>query len=173
MTDWLSDHELTITDTGRILPIIPARGNHDRDVVFEEMFYWPDRDHDYYFTAEVSDRVAFLTLNTEISKAGDQRNWLEEELRRQHAEGEKWVAVQYHVPAYGSVKSYRQGEAQRQHWVPLFEQYQVDLVCEADHHSLKRTIPIRDDKHDTLRVRAIGLDRKTLDDFSLQSSNRE
>lgn len=220
MTDWLSDHELTITDTGRILPIIPARGNHDRDVVFEEMFYWPDRDHDYYFTTEVSDRVAFLTLNTEISKAGDQRNWLEDELRRQRAEGEKWVAVQYHVPAYGSVKSYRQGEAQRQHWVPLFEQYQVDLVCEADHHSLKRTIPIRDDKHDpqqgityigdgglgvpqrtpdpsrwyftapgfttsahhvhllefdddTLRVRAIGLDRKTLDDFSLQSSNRE
>lgn len=218
MTDWLSDHELTITDTGRILPIIPARGNHDHEVVFEEMFFWPQRDHNYYFATEISDQVAFLTLNTEISKAGDQLNWLEDELRRQRGEGEKWILAQYHVPAYGSVKSYRQGEAQRRHWVPLFEQYQVDLVCEADHHSLKRTIPIRNDQHDPqrgviyigdgglgvpqrtpdpsrwyfqdpgfttsahhvhllefdedeLRVRAIGLDRKTLDDFTLQPSS--
>ncbi len=151
MTDWLSDHELTITDSDRILPIIPARGNHDRDIVFEEMFFWPGRDHDYYFATELSDRAVLLTLNTEISKAGDQRNWLEDELRRQRADEGKWIIAQYHVPSYGSVKSYRQGEAQRLHWVPLFEEYDVDLVCEADHHSLKRTLPIRNDQHDPKR----------------------
>lgn len=215
MTDWLSDHELTVTHTGRILPIIPARGNHDRDVVFEEMFFWPGRAHDYYYTTEISGRVVLLTLNTEISKAGDQRNWLEDQLRQQRGDGDKWIVVQYHVPAYGSVKSYRQGEAQRRHWVPLFEQFQVDLVCEADHHSLKRTLPIRDGRHDPqdgityigdgglgvpqrtpdpsrwylqnpgfttsahhvhllefgedqLRVRAVGLEGQSLDDFALE-----
>ncbi|MBW3597348.1 MAG: metallophosphoesterase family protein [Planctomycetes bacterium] len=151
ITDWLSDHELTITDTGRILPIIPARGNHDRDVVFEEMFFWPGREHDYYYATPLSRRAVLLTLNTEISKAGDQRNWLEAELKRQTASDLTWLAVQYHVPSYGSVKSFQQGASQRQHWVPLFEEYDVDLVCEADHHSLKRTVPIREDKHDPER----------------------
>jgi hypothetical protein len=49
------------------------------------------------------------------------------------------------------VKSYQQGESQRRHWVPLFEEFQVDLVCEADHHSLKRTVPIYEDKADPER----------------------
>lgn len=151
MSDWLLDHELTTTASGRLLPIIPARGNHDRDVVFEEMFHWPDREHDYYYTTALSERAVLLTLNTEISHAGDQREWLEAELERQQAQQDKWVLVQYHVPAYGSVKSYQQGESQRRHWVPLFEEFQVDLVCEADHHTLKRTVPIYQDQEDPER----------------------
>jgi hypothetical protein len=151
MADWLSDHELTITESGRLLPIIPARGNHDREIVFEEMFYWPGREHNYYYTTALSKRAVILTLNTEISHAGDQRDWLEEELRRQRSRPGKWVLVQYHVPSYGTVKSYQQGESQRRHWVPLFEEFQVDLVCEADHHSLKRTVPIYEDKADPER----------------------
>jgi acid phosphatase type 7 len=59
--------------------------------------------------------------------------------------------LQYHVPAYPSVKAYENGAQQRQHWVPLFEQYQVDLVCEADDHMLKRTVPIYQDRHDPER----------------------
>lgn len=142
MTDWLSDHELTTTSSGRLLPIIPARGNHDRDVVFEEMFFWPNRDHDYHYATVLSRDVVFITLNTEISHAGDQRTWLEAELQEERAADRLWKVVQYHVPAYGSVKSYQQGESQRRNWIPLFEQYGVDLVCEADHHTLKRTLPI-------------------------------
>lgn len=151
MTDWLSDHELTITKAGRILPIIPARGNHDRHVGFEEIFFWPGRSHDFYFTTALSARVAWLTLNTEISRAGDQRIWLETELGRQREQPGKWVVAQYHIPAYGSVKAYEGGEPQRLHWVPLFEQYQIDLVCESDHHMLKRTVPIYADRHDPER----------------------
>jgi acid phosphatase type 7 len=218
MTDWLSDHELTITEAGRMLPIIPARGNHDADVVFEEIFAWPGRKHDYYYASPLSKEAVLLTLNTQISVAGDQRNWLEEELERQREAGRRWIAVQYHIPSYGSVKSFQQGAGQRQHWVPLFEQYEVDLVCEADHHSLKRTVPIHDGEQDPergvvyigdgglgvpqrktdnsrwylqppglaksvhhvhvlefgedrLQGRAIGLDRKTLDQFAVESKS--
>jgi hypothetical protein len=151
MRDWLSDHELIITRKGRILPIIPARGNHDSHVGFEEIFFWPDRTHPYYYTSALSQRVALVTLNTQLSRAGDQRDWLEGELARQREQPEKWIVVQYHIPAYGSVKSVEGGQPQRQHWVPLFEQHQVSLVCEADHHMLKRTVPIFEDKHDPER----------------------
>lgn len=151
MTDWLSDHELTITGDGRILPIIPARGNHDREIVFEEMFYWPERSHDYYYSTHLSPSSVVVTLNTEISMGGDQRKWLAAELERLRAEPGKTILVQYHVPAYGSVKSFAQGAPQRQYWVPLFEKFQVDLVAESDHHSLKRTLPIYQGSHDPER----------------------
>ncbi len=92
-----------------------------------------------------------MTLNTNASKAGDQREWLAAELIRQRQVPGKLIAVQYHVPAYPSVKPLENGAQQRQHWVPLFEEHQVDLVCEADDHMLKRTVPIYKDKHDPAR----------------------
>lgn len=152
MTDWLSDLELATTESGRLLPLIPARGNHDRQVVFEEMFHWPGRDHEYHYATDLSEKLTLLTLNTEISHAGDQRDWLEETLRQYRGEGaaagRRWILVSYHVPAWGSVKDFAQGASQRQHWVPLFEDYGVDLVLESDHHSLKRTLPIYRGEHD-------------------------
>jgi len=146
MTDWLSDHELTTTKDGRLLPIIPARGNHDRGITFEEMFYWPKREHNYYYATDLTKGAVLLTLNTEISHAGDQRDWIAKTLKEYRSGEPRWVIAQYHVPAYGSVKEYAQGESQRQHWVPLFEEFQIDLVMEGDHHSLKRTVPIYQDK---------------------------
>jgi hypothetical protein len=151
MSDWLSDWELTITASGRVVPIIPTRGNHESKNGFEEMFYWPDFKVPYYYATELSARVTLLTLNTNVSKAGDQRDWLAAELARQRAHPGKWIAVQYHVPSYPSVKSFNNGAQQRQHWVPLFEQHQVSLVCEADDHMLKRTVPIFGDRHDPER----------------------
>lgn len=151
MTDWLLDHELTITKAGRILPIIPARGNHDGQVGFEEVFFWPGRTEPFYYTTELSARAAIISLNTQLSRAGDQRDWLEAQLRRLRATPGKRLVVQYHIPAYPSVKSLENGSQQRQHWVPLFEQHGVDLVCEADDHMLKRTVPIFQDKHDAER----------------------
>ena len=43
-----------------------------------------------------------------------------------------------------------------QHFVPLFEQYNIDLVCEADGHNIKRTLPIRNNKHDPTGIVYIG-----------------
>jgi acid phosphatase type 7 len=151
LSDWLSDHELTITTTGRILPIIPARGNHEGLDGFEEVFHWPNQKTSYYYTTAISGRAVLLTLNTQLSRAGDQRDWLEAELALQRQVPGKWIVLQYHIPAYPSVKAFERGAQQREHWVPLFEKFQVDLVCEADDHMLKRTVPIFQDKHDPLR----------------------
>src|SRR6056297_623217 len=148
---WMSDHELTTTDDGRLLPIIPARGNHDRGKPFNEIFGFPTDDLNYY-AIDLGPQVRFVTLNTETSTAGKQAEWLAEELQRSRPK-RRWLLAQYHRPAYPAVKS--PGSALRS-WVPLFEQFNVDLVCEADGHNIKRTVPIRDGKQDETGVVYIG-----------------
>lgn len=144
---WLTDHTITTTEKGRLLPIIPARGNHDVQIGFEEMFSWPELDRPYYYTTHLSPKVALVTLNTEISLAGDQRNWLESELPKLR-KGNRWLFVTYHKPAYPSVRNIQDGAPRRDNFVPAFERANVDLVCESHDHALKRTLPIRDNKPD-------------------------
>ena len=143
MRPWLTDHELTVTSAGRVIPVIPARGNHDRAVGFEEMFWWPDMETDYFFVTQMTGEIAFVTLNTEISLGGRQRAWLDIRLRELRPEN-RWLYVQYHKPSYPSVRGWTDGEDRRHHFVPLFERYNVDLVAESHDHALKRTLPIRE-----------------------------
>lgn len=148
---WLGDYELTVSDDKRLLPIIPARGNHDRGPLFDEIFDFPPNDTNYYTTI-LSPQVCLITANTEISLRGDQSIWLDKELaavRGKH----RWLLAQYHQPAWPAVK--HPGSAVR-HFVPLFEKYNVDLVLESDGHVLKRTVPIRDGKHDPTGVVYVG-----------------
>jgi len=143
---WLKDHaETTTTADGRLLPILPSRGNHDTDVGFEEVFWWPDRENNYYHTTHLNSEAALITLNTTISRGGDQRNWLEEQLKELRPQ-KRWIMTMYHHPAYPSVRGYGGGSAQRGSWVPLFEKYQIDASFESHDHALKRTYPIYDGK---------------------------
>lgn len=148
---WLTDHtELTTTSDNRLLPIIPARGNHDLDIGFEEMFWWPDRETDYYYTTHLNSEVSLITLNTEISRGGDQRIWLENQLAELRPQ-KRWLIAMYHRPAYPSVRDYEGSAPQRLAWVPLFEQYGIDLGYESHDHALKRTHPIYQNKIDEER----------------------
>lgn len=148
---WMADHELTVTDEGRMLPIIPARGNHDRGPLFDEIFDFPPKDGNYYAT-DISPKVQIVTLNTETSMAGDQKKWLSTQLVAARPEY-RWLIAQYHRPAWPAVK---RPSSALQHCVPLFEKHNVDLVCEADGHNLKRTVPIRDGKQNPDGIVYIG-----------------
>lgn len=138
---WLTDHELTTTQDGRLLPVVPARGNHDRDIGFEETFWWPGQENRYYFLTRLSERIQLITLNTEISLGGHQRRWLAQALERARPES-RWLLVQYHRPAWPSVRGFATGANRRQFWVPLFEKHRIDLGLESHDHALKRTVPI-------------------------------
>ena len=148
---WLSDHQLTIGPDGRVLPVIPTRGNHDRSELFNQIFGFPAEDKNYY-AVNLSPVVRWVTLNTEISTAGDQAQWLKRELTDSRPIN-RWLVAQYHRPAYPAVKS--PGTA-LQSWVPWFEKHNVDLVCEADGHNIKRTVPIRGNVQDETGVVYIG-----------------
>ncbi|MDG2185565.1 MAG: metallophosphoesterase family protein [Mariniblastus sp.] len=148
---WLDDHELTIGQDGRMLPVIPARGNHDKSELFNQVFGFKEK-HKNYYALNLNSTVRLVTLNTEISTAGDQAKWLKQELKKSRPKN-RWLLAQYHRPAYPAVKA--PGSA-LQSWVPSFEKYDVDLVCEADGHNIKRTVPIRGNVEDATGVVYIG-----------------
>jgi hypothetical protein len=139
---WLSQHELTVTKSGKALPIIPTRGNHDGGPLYDEIFDTPGGSGKNYFHTMISPKVALVTLNSEISAGGDQRAWLAETLVDLRPKV-RWLLAEYHRPAWPAVKS--PGSAKK-FWVPLFEKFNLDLVVESDGHVIKRTVPIRDDK---------------------------
>jgi len=149
---WMSDHELTVGPEGRLLPIIPTRGNHDFGELFNEVFSFSAEERTNYYALNLSPEIRLVTLNTETSVAGDQTHWLKSELEASRP-AHRWLLVQYHKPAFPAVKP---PWINLTHWVPLFEKYNVDLVCEGDGHNIKRTPPIRNMKIDPTGVVYIG-----------------
>lgn len=113
-----------------------------KDPAREAVISWTTRSEGKTHQTSLSEQVELVTLNTEISLAGDQRAWLEEKLGDLR-DGNRWLLASYHRPAYSSVRSLQDGATRRDNWVPLFERYNVDLVCESHDHALKRTLPIR------------------------------
>lgn len=143
---WLNHHELTMTDDGRLLPIVPTRGNHEGDeTLFNQIWAWPGGGKVYYTTRVGS--LSIVTLNTEISAFGDQQVWLDAELKKLRPIS-PWIVANYHQPAYPAVKV---PSAAKLAWVPLFEKYQIDLAFESDGHVYKQTVPIYQDRYDEQR----------------------
>ena len=149
---WLGDHELTTAEDGRLLPIIPARGNHDRGRLFNEAFGFKIKDQHNWYGVSFGTFLRVSVLNTEASVAGRQAKWLDEELATNRAT-HRWLVAQYHRPAYAATKW---PSSALIHWVPLFEKYNVDLVCEGDGHTIKRTVPIRNGKQDPTGIVYVG-----------------
>lgn len=143
--EWLEDHQAIVTRENRLLPIIAARGNHEKDArLFNEIFFSPGQGNVYYTTR--IGHLAIVNLNTEISMNGDQRQWLDRTLQELSTSA-SWIVANYHRAAWPAVKS---PSGALQHWVPLFEKYLVDLVFESDGHALKKTVPIRNKAQDDI-----------------------
>lgn len=150
--EWLSDHELTVTKDGRMLPLIPARGNHEADgEQYDEIFNTPGTKGGNFYATKVGDEFLLVNLNTNISHGGNQADFLETVLKDNTKV--RWQLANYHRPAFPAVK--KPGGA-LEHWVPLFEKYNLDVALESDGHTLKRTCAIRDGKPDETGVVYIG-----------------
>ncbi len=138
---WMSDHELTTTSDGRVLPIIPTRGNHEASgSLYQEVFDTPGGETNYYTTL-LTKEILLITLNTTISTAGNQKKFLRKTLKS--SRDVHWRTAQYHRPVYPAVKG---PMGNKEDWVPLFEKYGLHLALENDGHVFKRTPPILDGK---------------------------
>ena len=149
--EWMTDHQLLAADDGRLLPLIPTRGNHDGGPLFNEVFDFPEK-HKNYYAVQLSPQVQLVTLNTQTVLGGDQQEWLELTLADLRPKC-RWLLTQYHQPAWPAVKT---PSAALKFWVPLFEEFNVDLALEADGHCIKRTVPIRNGQHDSTGVVYVG-----------------
>lgn len=148
---WLSHNELITGADGRVLPIIPTRGNHDGGPLYKEVFNVDEKQPDWHTTTIGSD-VAILTLDTNKPSGGPQSEWLESELKRLRPDS-KWLLTQYHRPLFPAVKT---PASQAKQFCPLFDKYEVDLALEADGHCIKRTVPIKDGKADPTGTVYVG-----------------
>lgn len=151
---WLSNHELTTLSDGRVLPVIPTRGNHDGGPLFFEIFNLEKNraDLSFWHSIQVTDDVNIVTLDTNYSAKGAQEEWLEKQLSKLRPKS-RWLLTNYHRPLYPAVKS---PAGQTSVFVPLFEKYNVDLSLESDGHCIKRTVPIRDGKEDPTGIVYVG-----------------
>ena len=139
--DWMDDWQNTIGTDGRIIPLVPARGNHERLAkTLKNLFNVPE----YYAMNFGGDLMRLYNLNTEISISGNQTDWLEEDLRQNC--DVSWRIAQYHKPMRPHVSRKAEGRGQYDLWAPLFYRYHFGLVVECDAHTVKTTWPIRPSK---------------------------
>jgi acid phosphatase type 7 len=145
-----------LDDKGRLIPAIVCIGNHEvkggyhktpkEAPFFYSLFELPEGKSNYVQT--VAGFAAFVMLDSNhTQKIKDQSPWLENTLKM-HKHFPHLFPV-YHFPAYGLVKGglkNQNSKDAREHWVPLFEKYNVRLAFENDHHIYKRSKPIRKSK---------------------------
>lgn len=136
---WFDDWQLSIDQSGRLIPLIPARGNHDSERRLGRAW---GRAHPkfYYGITFGGDLLRVYTLNSERPAGGEQRDWLERDLKQNQHVRLRWA--QYHKPMRPHVKLKSEGHDEYNNWAPLFAQYKVDLAIECDSHMMKMTSPL-------------------------------
>lgn len=140
--NWLEDWQYTVDNAKRVIPIMPARGNHEaNDNYLIELFGTPV--NAYYTNILGGGLVKIYTLNSEksINAYGAQTTWLLNELSSS-GDDPIYNFAQYHRPMRPHLKSKSEGVAQYAYWSNIFYTYGFDLIVEGDSHTSKITHPV-------------------------------
>jgi hypothetical protein len=138
--NWFDDWQLTTSSDGRMIPIIPARGNHeDPDVIYK--LFDTSNENSYYALTFGDNLIRTYTLNSEISVLGDQLTWLNTDLSA--ATNVIWKTAQYHKPMRPHTAGKSEGNSEYDAWARLFYDKNVRLVVDCDSHMAKTTWPIK------------------------------
>lgn len=159
------------TRSARYRPWMPAAGNHENELgngpfgfrAYQTYFSVPPAPGQtadtaglwYAFTVG---SVRFISLNNDDVcyqdggnsyvrgySHGAQKAWLEKELRTSRSDTSiDWIVVCMHQVVISTVNQFNGADLGiRQEWVPLFDQYGVDLVVCGHEHHYERSHPIR------------------------------
>lgn len=141
---WLNDWQLTISEEGQLFGIVPARGNHEFiPTTVYDLFDVPSEDA-YYAMTFGDNLVRIYTLNSEISVAGDQAEWLQKDLEINSSEN-CWIFAQYHTPIRPHESGKSENDDQYDAWAGLFYKHGMNLVFESDSHIVKTTKALKPD----------------------------
>ena len=165
-SDWFTNN----TRSARHRPWMPAAGNHENELgngpigysAYQTYFAVPDSGADpalrglwYSFTAG-SVRIIILS-NDDVAfqdggnsyvhgySGGAQKRWLTGQLAAaRHDPGIDWVVVCMHQTAISTTDKTNGADLGiREEWLPLFDQYRVDLVVCGHEHHYERSHPLR------------------------------
>ncbi len=155
--------ETMITKDGRMIPVVPAIGNHevhgdtyqirggapnrgvspDRALFFYTLFAFPGRPG--YNALDVGNYLSLVALDSFHSNPvpGPQTDWLRDTLAKRR--NVPFIVPFYHVPAYPSHRAMSGpiSVAIRANWVPLFDEAGVRFAFENHDHTYKVTHPLR------------------------------
>lgn len=143
LAEWQSqwfDPLAAAANLGQRTPILVARGNHDGDSPPAIAYHWLPANQHWY--AETIGRVRFVFLNSNLV-LGAQDAFLAAELAAPAAQNADFVVVAFHHPPYTNLwdqPGFNGMPYERNVWVPLFEQYDVDLVISGHAHCYERGV---------------------------------
>jgi 3',5'-cyclic AMP phosphodiesterase CpdA len=159
------------TRSARYRPWMPAPGNHDNELgngpigyrAYQTYFALPtqpgqtDVTRGLWYSFTVGSVRVISVANDDVCyqdggnsyvrgySAGAQQEWLEAELAAARSDRDvDWVVVCMHQVAISTADQFNGADLGiRQGWVPLFDQYGVDLVVCGHEHHYERSHPIR------------------------------
>ena len=139
-----------IDPQGRLIPMVCAIGNHEVDGAFGQprrkaplflAFFDGLYTEHTYATLDFGQYLSIVLLDSGhvSSHDGEQTRWLDTVLAQRQDRPHLFAA--YHVPAYPSHREFSgsYSERAREHWIPLFDKYGVDVSFEHHDHTYKRT----------------------------------
>lgn len=169
--DW-DDLFGTIGSTFAQKPFMAVPGNHDSQDGLGASMY---RQHLHYPSNGPSEltpgftyafqyqNALFLMLDIVSFSAAEQKQWIADQLESTDA---IWKFVVFHFPPYTNQEPYVEIEND---WVPLFDQYGVDIVMNGHFHYYLRTQPMKkgrvasDGNTGTTYIMSVGTDSKNRD----------
>ncbi len=169
--EFLDNYSNDCRDGQRLVPMVACIGNHEVDGGYEQgrdkaSFFYSVFDGLFsetgYAALDFGQYMSLVFLDTNHTSPieGAQTDWLARTLKER--EDCPNVFVINHVPAYpshrafGTVEEPGTGVGNREHWVPLFERYNVDAVLEHHDHTFKRTHPLLDGRPNAKGVLYLG-----------------
>jgi len=180
------------TRSARNRPWMPCAGNHENELgngpigygAYQTYFSLPEASGQtdttrrlwYAFTVGA---VRFISLNNDDVcyqdggnsyvrgySNGAQKAWLEQELQTTRADRDiDWIVVCMHQVAISTANNFNGADLGiRQEWLPLFDEYGVDLVVCGHEHHYERTFAIRGQQdNETLTPIPQGSDASVID----------
>lgn len=180
---WFNNWEKHMkTSEGCLVPIIAGIGNHE--VNKKDPSYPPEERSPFYlgyfaqggktfFSRIFEPYLSLIILNSShIIPVSEQTDWLKSTL--ESSKRYPYIIPVYHVPLYPSHRSFEGGVSveERKLWLPLFDEYKVNVCFENHDHTFKRTKPLRagqinEDGTIYLGDGCFGVTPRTIENFSL------
>lgn len=141
---WFNEWQLTIAEDGRIFPIVPVHGNHEKSTdELYKLFDLPNPECFYAFSLG-GGHLRIYVLNYDIEKAPNQQDWLQNDLEVQGSEA-RFKMVAQHKPFFPHYTGKRQRPDLYNAWAHLFSYYDVNFMVNGDTHIHIISYPMRAD----------------------------
>jgi hypothetical protein len=115
---------------------LPSNSLNKKD---SERYYSFDEGNAHFIALDTNDPL----IEVSEDKSDDMLDWLESDLERH--KNMMWKIVFFHHPPYTSGIEHGPDMRVRQHLVPIFDKYNVDIVFSGHEHNYERTCALRND----------------------------